>query len=95
MKQAELKQEYGEIRGHIEAVAESLDGLAKVASAIRPKNVPVIAYEAQRKLEEFMHRVGDLMAILTTVSDENMEKMADAAAARAGLKVVDGGASGG
>jgi len=79
---------------HLE-FAEAADALAQKFAAVCPDqemkqqcvNIGVAVYEGHRKLEEFMHRVGDLLGVMCAMSDENVM----AKIARGNFKVVEGG----
>ena len=78
MKKAEVDAAYNEIAGHVQAA------IGKLSVVIGPKpegQMSVHAYEAMRRMEDFMSRVGNCMALAMARTDEAI----DAAAVKQGM----------
>ena len=89
MEMSVLKQKYDDVRTLAGNTMVTLGELLK-ASGESEKNpmLQVYAYEASRRIEEFMHRVGDCMAVLSQKTDENVQKTVDDALASGKISVV-------
>jgi hypothetical protein len=62
----------------MQAVANELQQTVKDADTPHPM-LDVFQFEAQRRMEEVMHRVSDIVAVLMHRSDENAEQLVKAA----------------
>lgn len=84
-----LQGSYKELADGAQMMSQRLTQLAQVGGQV--PGMDVLCYEGQRRLEEFMHRVGDICRRLEVLTPESMAKMTAVAAEKAGLKLHDGG----
>lgn len=90
MKEVDVLKSRDEAQAAIEAVVLTIQKMAPQGDPSIPGVglAQVYVYEANRRIEDVLHRVNDLASVLLRFSDERMDKLVADAAAKGNLRVV-------